>query len=53
MKLYRNISTNIVCELVVIQGPKVRVMRDPLSGQFYNVTDDEWPQWELIVEEEV
>lgn len=52
MKLYRNIDTNIVCELVVIQGPKVRVMRNPLNGDFHNVNDEEWIQWELILEDE-
>lgn len=52
MKLYRNIDSNIVCELVVIQGPKVRVLRNPLTGDFHNVTEDEWIQWELVLEEE-
>lgn len=52
MKLYRNIDTNIIAELVIIQGPKVRVMRNPLTGKFQNVTADEWEQWEEILEEE-
>ena len=52
VKLYRNIDSNIVCELVVVQGPKVRVLRNPLNGDFHNVTEDEWIQWELILEDE-
>ncbi len=52
VKLYRHISTNTIAELVIIQGPKVRVMRNPLTGTFQNVTADEWEQWEEILEEE-
>ena len=52
MKLYRHISTNTIAELVIIQGPKVRVMRNPLNGVFQNVTQEEWSEWEEILEEE-
>ncbi len=52
MKLYRNLKTNLVCELIVIQGPKVRVLRNPLNGEFHNITDEEWSEWEMILEDE-
>ena len=52
LKLYRHIPTNTIAELVVIQGPKVRTMRNPLDGVFQNVTDEKWSEWELILEEE-
>ncbi len=52
MKLYRHIPTNTIAELVIIQGPKVRVMRNPLDGAFQNVTEEEWPEGEQILEEE-
>ena len=52
MKLYRHVPTNMIAELVIVQGPKVRVMRNPLDGVFQNVTDEEWSEWEEILEEE-
>jgi hypothetical protein len=52
MKLYRNLKTNLICQLVVIQGPKVRDLRNPLNGEFHKVTDEEWSEWEMIVEDE-
>ncbi len=52
LKLYRHVPTNMIAELVIVQGPKVRVMRNPLDGVFQNVTDEEWSEWEEILEEE-
>ena len=52
VKLYRHIPTNTIAELVITQGPKVRVMRNPLDGVFQNVTEEEWSEWEQILEEE-
>ncbi len=52
VKLYRHIPTNTIAELVIIQGTKVRVMRNHLDGAFQNVTEEEWSEWEQILEEE-